>query len=158
MIEELHHIINDLRPPALDHLGLIAALEQLGRSVGALTGLAITVESTADPDTLEALPADVADCMFRLVQECLNNVRKHARASLVRVEIALSDPRTLVVQVSDDGVGIDADAPARPGSFGHIGMRQRVSALGGTLEIRSDRRGRPSSGTIVRAAVPLGRA
>ncbi len=155
VIYELHHVIIDLRPPALDELGLVAALEQLARIFRGLTDLVIEVESLGNRDTLQALPAQVNECVFRLTQECLNNVRQHARATFVLVELDLTNSETLVVEVTDDGLGMDLCAPVRPGSFGHIRMRQRVTALGGTLEITTGKSSVRNSGTSVRATLPI---
>jgi len=154
---ELHHIVNDLRPPALDQLGLIEALEEHVQAFSRLTGLLIEVEPVGDPEVFEALPTPVLDCLFRTVQECLNNVRKHAQASFVYIALDCSDPNCLVLEVSDDGVGIDASTATSRESFGQTSMRQRVTALGGTLEIRRGHHDDPDRGTTVKASIPLHR-
>lgn len=153
---ELHRIVNDLRPHVLDQCGLIEAVEQLSQETSRATGLQIEVESVGDSSILGSLPAPMLGCAFRVIQECLNNVRKHAQATFVHVVIDLTDPGLLSVQVSDDGIGFLDVWPVRSAtSFGLISMRQRVTALDGTLSVS---RGQPddhASGTTVIALIPL---
>jgi signal transduction histidine kinase len=153
---ELHRIVNDLRPHVLDQCGLIEAVEQLSEETSRATGLLIEVESVGDSSTLSSLPAPLLGCAFRVIQECLNNVRKHARATFVHVVIDLTGSGLLSVQVSDDGIGFFDAWPVRSStSFGLISMRQRVTALGGTISVS---RGQPddhASGTTVIATIPI---
>lgn len=155
VVEELHHIINNLRPAALTHLGLLDALDHMVQSVSRRTGLLIELEVAGPGDALHVLPEDISDCLYRAVQECLNNVRKHAQASFVHVLVDVSDPRTLMLQVSDDGVGWTDEARAHPEGFGLAGMQQRVGAMGGSLEVERGHDGDPTRGTTVRARCPL---
>jgi len=101
------------------------------------------------------LPAKVEEQLYRLTQEALGNVVKHAQASCVRVRFQLTHPGAgqLLLEISDDGIGFDPSA-ARPGHMGLRTMAERAAALGGTLEVSS----RPGSGTAVRVTVPLGGA
>jgi signal transduction histidine kinase len=147
-IENLHAIIRDLRPAALDELGLRPALEALleRRSEhGALTIASRLV--LPDPNSEEErFEAELESTVYRLVQEALTNVVKHARARRVRVAVIASGG-TVSVEVQDDGVGFDPDA-GRPG-FGLASMRERVILAGGTVTIKSGK-----AGTLVRAELP----
>ena len=143
-IANLRAIITELRPASLDELGLTPALETLLEGIATKHGLEL--RSAVDlPE--RRLAAEHETVVYRLVQEALTNVTKHAEASGVAVDVGREDGR-LVVTISDNGVGFD---PARPAEgFGLAGMRERVELAGGELEIRSD-----EDGTVVRAALPL---
>jgi signal transduction histidine kinase len=145
-IDELRALITELRPATLDQLGLRAALEDLGERVSSGAEIELTIDLAIeakrhDPE-LEAV-------VYRLVQEALNNVAKHAEASVVVLQVAQSESR-IDVFVSDDGKGFDPDAE-RDG-FGLTGMRERVELVGGELQVESN----PGSGTRILASVPLG--
>ena len=155
VIDELGHTINNLRPAAITDLGLVAAIEHMAQRLMRLTDLQIEVETIDDQDMLKNLPEAVSDCVFRVVQECLNNVRKHAQASFVHVVLDTTDGWDLQLQVTDDGIGIASDAVPKVNSFGLISMRQRVMALGGTLEVQPGRLDGVASGTSVQVRVPL---
>lgn len=144
-IEKLRMLITELRPAALDELGLQPAIESLASRVAAVEGL----EVEADVDLGaggERLSSDLETAVYRLVQEALTNVVKHAGAERVTIEIAAGDAHVDVV-VHDDGAGFDPDAP-RDG-FGLTGMRERVGLANGTLQIDSG----PGEGTTVRATL-----
>ena len=148
-IEELDRIVNDLRPPVLDALGLRAAVTQLATSLSRTARLNIELDFAGQDDQFDALPEEVTECLYRLVQEALTNVRKHAQASFVYLLIDASDGHQVLLQVSDDGLGVHheelSDSPGEPGlgerraggSFGLLGMSERVAALGGWLRVRS---------------------
>src|SRR4051794_17366901 len=143
-IDSLRAIITDLRPAALDDLGLGPALDSLLQRTAAAQGL--DVRSSVDlPD--RRLAPELETVVYRVVQEALTNVGKHAQASTVAVALHVADDR-LGIRVADDGVGIAPDTPA--GGFGLIGMRERVALAGGELEVTP---GEP--GTVVRATLPL---
>jgi signal transduction histidine kinase len=142
-IENLRSIITELRPAALDELGLETALEALLDRHSEQNGTEV--------DSQLALP-DMADTelegtVYRLVQEALTNVAKHARADSVRVAISGSDEE-LSIEVQDDGSGFDT--ATKTAGFGLAGMRERVSLAGGTLEISSG-----EQGTLVRVCLPV---
>jgi signal transduction histidine kinase len=145
-IDELRALITELRPATLDQLGLGAALEDLGERVssGAEIELAIdlSIEAKRHDPELEAV-------VYRLVQEALNNVAKHAAASVVVLQVVQGEKR-IDVFVSDDGAGFDPDAERE--GFGLTGMRERVELVGGELQIES----KPGSGTRITASIPLG--
>jgi signal transduction histidine kinase len=150
-IENLRAIISELRPAALDELGLRMAIEALldrHREQSGCTvenGLALPGPEEGE----ERLDAEIESIVYRLVQEALTNVAKHAQADTVRVAISESDG-VLLVEVQDDGVGFDPEN-ARSG-FGLTGMRERLGLAGGTLEISSDEKG-----TAIRASLPVAR-
>jgi signal transduction histidine kinase len=149
-IAEMRRLIADLRPTALDELGLGAALEALAERLSA-SG-AIQVETSLDLDfhsgrSDERLASEIEDTAYRLVQEALNNVAHHSGADRATVEVSESD-EALRVCIADSGCGFDPSAGT--GGFGLIGMRERVTLAGGRLELRSE----PGEGTTVEATIP----
>jgi PAS domain S-box-containing protein len=140
-------IASDLRPLMLDDLGLVPALEWLVQNMRHRAGLAC--ELTLD-DPAITLPPAQSTAVFRIVQEALTNVAKHARAS--RAEVSLRKiGDSLEVSVRDDGVGFAVDEPRKPESFGLLGLRERISLLRGTASIASA----PGSGTAIVVTLPL---
>ena len=137
--EQLRRLSHELRPTILDDLGLGPALEFLAEGVAGRSGLAITVERMPEA----RLPSRVETVLYRVVQEALNNVSKHARASAVT--IVVEDQEGVVTcSIRDDGVGFDPSTVGRhddAGGIGLIGIRERLARLGGSLEIRSNPRG-----------------
>jgi PAS domain S-box-containing protein len=147
VIEGLHRLAVDLRPASLDHVGLEAALRQYSRSAGAKFGL--EVHFKARGFTSERLPPVVETALYRVVQEAMTNVVRHAGSTRVDVLAERRGDRVMVM-VEDDGVGF-SPLEVRPGEhLGLLGMRERAEALGGTLTIES----RPGAGTTVVAEVP----
>jgi signal transduction histidine kinase len=145
-IENLRAIITELRPAALDELGLAPAIEALVARVSAVEGLTVDADLDVERDG-RMLGPELETTVYRLVQEALTNVAKHARAVHARVGVTLASGR-VEVEISDDGAGFDPTV-ARSG-FGLAGMRERVELSGGQLEIT------PSvAGTTVRAVIPL---
>jgi PAS domain S-box-containing protein len=146
-IKSLRQLLFDLRLPALDELGLAAALGSYLSETIAPEGVRFTLE-----DRLDVEPApELRTVLYRVAQEALANVRKHARAGEVEVVLASRDG-AVTVTVRDDGVGFEATDHAAevPGHLGMVGMRERVEAAGGWLEIDS----RPGAGTTVHFGVP----
>jgi two-component system, NarL family, sensor histidine kinase DegS len=142
--------ISQLRPPALDELGLEGAIsDAIGRTT-ALSGLAITSDLQAPADRLSATQQTV---VLRVLQEALQNVRKHGAASAATVESAI-DGGDWVLTVRDDGRGFDVGAVAARGrrNFGLQFMRERAELIGAQFEVHS----RPDGGTLVRLAIPVG--
>jgi PAS domain S-box-containing protein len=137
-----------LRPLVLDDLGLGAAAEWLMQNVVQRAGLAWRLR--IDPACAE-LGEPQASALFRILQESLTNVTRHAHATKVEVELERSDTDA-ILRVRDDGVGIDPAAPPKPGSFGLRGISERVLLLGGSVVIS----GQPGQGTTIEARVPLG--
>jgi signal transduction histidine kinase len=134
-----------LRPATLDQLGLRAALEDLAERVSNGAGIELTTDLSI---ASERLDPELETVVYRLVQEALTNIAKHADAAGVTLQVTQAEGR-LDVLVSDDGSGFDPDAE-RTG-FGLTGMRERVELVGGQLQIES----KPGSGTRVGAMVPL---
>ena len=149
--EELRRLSHELRPTVLDDLGLAPALEFLAGRVGKRSGLEITVHDEIE----DRLPVPVETALYRSLQEALMNVVRHAQASHVQVTVRELEG-VLECAIQDDGVGFDPRAvQARRGDrgLGLIGIRERASALGGTLIIQSA----PGQGTVIRIAIPLER-
>ena len=144
-IHDVRRLAVELRPKALDDFGLAAALERLTTTFAEKTG--IMVEFRAElPD--ERMRSDLETTLYRVVQEALTNVLKHARADHVDV-VVNRENGTVRARVSDDGVGFRPEN-VREDSLGLSGMRERLSLLNGRLEIRSD----GADGTTLLAEVP----
>ena len=147
--EQLRRLSHELRPTILDNLGLRPALEFLAQGVSRRTGLSITVEG----GTEGRLASSVETAVYRLVQEALNNVTRHAQAKCVTVQLQ-RDARVIRCTIGDDGVGFDVTsvfARTREQGLGLIGMRERVNSVGGTLQIISA----PGGGTTIAAELSL---
>jgi signal transduction histidine kinase len=146
-IEKLRTLITELRPAALDELGLQPALESLASRVAAAQGL--EVETDVSLGDGERLSPDLETTVFRLVQEALTNVVKHAAANRVTIEIVTNE-HEVELTVTDDGAGFDPHVPRE--GFGITGMRERVGLCDGTLEITSG----AGAGTTVHARLRTG--
>ena len=152
-IRNLQGLITELRPSVLDELGVGPAIESLARRSSERFGVEINVdiddagEQEAGPSRL---PADLEATIYRLVQEAANNAIKHADPGRIAVTVSRNDEAIEVI-VADDGGGFDPDTAER--SFGLVGMQERVSLAGGSLNIDSE----PGRGTRVRADLPLNR-
>lgn len=149
-IAEMRRLIADLRPAALDELGLGAALEALGERAEA--GDSIAIEMSLDLDfrsgrTEHRLLGEIEDTVYRMVQEGINNAVHHGQTARVEVEVSES-AGLLRVRVADDGAGFDPGAPHQ--GFGLVAMRERVALAGGTLELQSA----PGEGTTIAAVLP----
>ncbi len=147
-IENLRTIITDLRPSLLDDLGLLPAIEALieRRRAGGLHIISdLALPAPAGAGT--AMAPELETTVYRLVQEALTNVIKHARASVVHVSVRLEGGR-VVAEVRDDGVGFDTGAKTM--GFGLAGMRERIYLAGGTLELSSG-----EEGTLLSASIAL---
>jgi two-component system sensor histidine kinase DegS len=144
---ELRRLSHELCPMVLDDLGLVPALELLAAGVSKRTELRISIQSL----NVKRLPAPLEVALYRVVQEALNNVSRHAKASSVRIRLHRSD-EGLVCWIRDNGVGFNPDllSQGRNG-LGLRGMRERIQNLGGVFEIKS-RKGR---GTELHLTVPM---
>jgi signal transduction histidine kinase len=147
MLETVHHISSELRPAILDDLGLEAALEwQVQEFVDWNGG-----RSKLDLKMHDLKPNGERDtAVFRIVQEALTNVARHAHANLLTVRGRVSDGE-LIVEVEDDGVGLPESKLLSPRSLGLIGMRERAEAVRGRLDCTR----RTTGGTVVAVRVPL---
>jgi signal transduction histidine kinase len=166
-IDGLRHLITELRPAALDDLGLAAAIEALARRAQAMDGLEVKTEIDlgAAVGAAEAagaengsvrLDAELESTIYRVVQEALTNVGRHAQASKAAISVHAHDG-VLYVSVTDDGRGLPDASRLGPrgdgleGGFGMSGMRERAELVGGELEIANA----PERGTAMRLTVPL---
>jgi PAS domain S-box-containing protein len=145
-VASVQRIAAELRPGALDRLGLVPALRQEARLFQERTGL--PCEARLDEATPEP-PPEVATALYRICQEALTNVTRHAAASRVVVTLA-AEPPGLVLRVEDDGRGFEAAEPG-PSALGLLGMKERAALLGGGVEFSR----RAGGGTTVTARVPL---
>ena len=153
ILDDLRYLALDLRPAVLDDHGLAAALRWLADTHQERTGLSVALE--CDP-AVEArrLPPVVETTLYRIAQEALSNVTRHAHAEHVSIRLACHaglHPVTLL-EVSDDGIGLPAAPAPPPGHMGIFNMRERTALLGGTFEIGP---GPARRGTVVRARVPI---
>jgi signal transduction histidine kinase len=141
-MNEIRNMALLLRPSMLDDFGLLPALEWQAREIGKRTGLRVRVVSEMSGE----LPEEHKTCVYRVVQEALNNCAQHAQASLAQVYVRYADGQILVT-VQDDGSGFD---PERVRGLGLLGMEERARHLGGSFEIDS----RPGRGTLLRVSLP----
>jgi signal transduction histidine kinase len=144
-VKSVRQIINDLRPNVLD-LGLTAAVDWQIAEFQRRTGL--SCELVAHNRDLHVSDR-CATTLFRILQESLTNVSRHARATKVRVELAV-DPESISMTVSDNGIGLTSAGGQKPGSFGLVGIEERVRILGGKCVIT----GGPQAGTTVHVSIP----
>jgi two-component system sensor histidine kinase UhpB len=145
--EELRRVAYDLRPLVLDRHGLAPGLRCLARRVEQRAGILVEASCAVG----ERLPGEVETAIYRIAQEALNNVVKHAGASRARLEVERR-PRAVTLRVSDDGRGFDPHAVEKLcAGMGLEGVRQRVSALEGEVQIQS----RPGGGAEIRVSIPL---
>jgi signal transduction histidine kinase len=145
-LQDVRRLAVELRPKALDDFGLQPALERLAHSFSEQTGIAVDVESALSDDRL---PTEVETALYRIVQEALTNIVKHAQASRVSV-LLTRRPRSVAAVIEDDGRGFDLGA-TRDGGIGLIGMRERMALLDGRLDVEST----PGAGTTIVAEIPL---
>jgi signal transduction histidine kinase len=149
-IAEMRRLIADLRPTTLDELGLGAALEALAERLSASGTLEVDLDLEIDfhsGRTEHRLVGEIEDAAYRLVQEALNNAAHHGHTERAKVEVIESGEK-LRLRVSDQGRGFDPNA--RTDGFGLVGMRERVTLAGGTLELESS----PGAGTTILAILP----
>ena len=142
-VEETGRLVADLRPQILDRLGLLASAEWLVRRASERAGVACSLQTSGE---IDAFSPEVRLAAFRILQESITNVIRHAQAKQVEVRIEQSHPNELTLLVQDDGIGISEDG--RRG-MGLLGMRERARMLGGDLQIRR----RSPAGTEVRCVL-----
>jgi signal transduction histidine kinase len=140
-------VVEDLRPSLLDHFGLPTALRAYVDSACAKAGLRAELSL---PEDGGPIPREIAIALFRIVQEGITNIIRHAGAQSVALQLAL-ECETCHIRLRDDGSGFDATDPKFRWSHGITGMRQRVRALGGQFDIESV----PGAGTTLRVSIPL---
>jgi signal transduction histidine kinase len=150
-LKGVRRFVQDLRPPTLDHLGLVATLEGLTNDLGEKDGINTELGITGE---VQRLMPEEELVLFRIAQEALNNIRRHSRASRARVQVAFQ-PGRIRITVEDNGRGFNA--PDRisdlvsTGRLGLVGMHERTRLLGGTLIIQSE----ADTGTTIVVDVPV---
>jgi len=137
LVDSLRNICRNLRPPTIDNLGLGAALQSYTQDWSLRTGIQVKLE--LDPK-LGRLPEETELSIFRIIQEGLNNVWRHAQAKNVHLYLHHSTPRSLMVSLSDDGTGLDEDfdliALANNGHYGLLGISERVALMSGRFHLQ----------------------
>jgi signal transduction histidine kinase len=149
--QRLRNLAHELRPPILDDLGLVPALEFLAESVSKRSGVRVTLEASIE----RALPAIIETTLYRITQEALNNVAKHAKARHAAI-VLQQHPDRIVCSIRDDGIGLKRTPPAagaRTRGLGLVEIQERAAALGGHLRMSR----RETSGTDVTIEIPLER-
>jgi signal transduction histidine kinase len=145
-IAQVRRIASDLRPAALDYGGLADAIEGLARNFERSTDVRCTVEAQDEID----IPADLATCLYRICQESLTNIARHARASEALIQLR-TDGESLTLSVIDNGRGMVPVPEDNRRSLGILGMGERTRIVGGHFDILST----PAHGTVVTACIPL---
>ncbi len=149
-LEDVHRIILDLRPSVLDDLGLLSAVRWYGERHLQTRGIAVRCEFG---ELDRRLPPEMETALFRICQEAMSNIARHAQATAVLIEMALEDD-VFRIDIEDDGRGFDPDATARREgrrSWGLMGIRERAEILGGTARVDSS----PGQGTHVEVRIPV---
>jgi signal transduction histidine kinase len=146
-VQTVRRISTELRPKLLDDLGLSAAIEWQAREFEQRSGIVCDVRS--EPEDI-MLDPQCSTAFFRIFQETLTNVARHARARHVDVALRM-DSNGVILLVSDDGIGITPERASNPGALGIVGMRERAYSLGGTFDVSGD----PGPGTSVRVSIPF---
>ena len=150
-LDSLRRIVRGLRPQMLDDLGLQSALDSMIQQFRRSTQLTVELEVLDPHELASRLSVEVSNNLYRVVQESLNNIRKHARASFVYVMLDLSQGDEVQLRVQDDGVGYENRSQKKERPLGILGMSERVAILGGTLNVGTVEGG----GTLVDVRVPL---
>ncbi|MDI6892963.1 MAG: sensor histidine kinase [Actinomycetota bacterium] len=147
-ITEAKGLIDELRPSVLDDVGLVAAVKKYLRKVE--RGNSLDVKLLVD-EKLDRIPSEVEIATYRIIQEALTNVRRHAKASHAEVEIRRKE-NDLIVRVSDEGCGFNIEAVNAEGdNWGLVCMQERAKVVGGSLGLRSE----PGKGTTINLKVPI---
>jgi signal transduction histidine kinase len=144
-LQDVRQLAVELRPTALDDFGLVPALDRLISTFAESTGIDVDLEARLQ----ERLPPEIETALYRIIQEGLTNIVKHARATRTSIVITRK-PSSVAVVIEDDGIGFELGS-TRADGLGLVGMRERVGLLGGRLAIES----RPDAGTTLLAEVPL---
>jgi signal transduction histidine kinase len=145
-LQDVRRLAVELRPSALDDFGLVPALERLRDTVREQSGIDVDIQSRLKVDRL---PEELETALYRIVQEALTNVIKHAGATRVTIMLVQKGNAVSLI-VQDDGAGFDPQ-DVREGGLGLTGMRERVSLLGGRLSVESTE----GAGTMLSAEVPV---
>jgi signal transduction histidine kinase len=144
--DQVRHFSHELHPGVLQRAGLVPALRERLTEFSERYGVDIDFQA----EEVEAVPSQAALCLYRVAQETLHNIGKHAQATRVRVDLAHT-PRELHLTIADDGRGFNPTDEATGGGLGLISLEERVRLLNGTLTVDT----RPNQGTVVRARLPV---
>ncbi len=144
----VHRLSHELHPAKLEQLGLAAAVRGLCRELGAARNLAIEFEAQAVP---RVVPDEIALCLYRIVQEGLQNIIKHSGSATAKVQL-MSIENELCLIISDQGCGFDSTVATDDGSLGLVSMRERVRLVRGQISVES----RKGEGTRIKVQIPLG--
>lgn len=151
LVDDLRQICGSLRPPTLDSLGLGAAIQSYAHEWIERTNIALALDLDAH---LGRLPEAIELSIFRIIQESLSNVRKHSQARQVEISLRRTSPRTLMLSIGDDGVGLPAGFDLASASaqhhFGLLGIGERVALMGGRLRIQNSSHG----GLLLQVEIP----
>ncbi len=151
LVDDIRRICGNLRPPTIDSLGLPAALQSFTRDWAKRTGIELELRLRLNPGRL---PEAIELSIFRIVQEGLSNIQRHAQATRVEITLEHTSPRTLMVSIADNGHGLDEDFDlsklATLGHYGLLGISERVALLSGHLRIHN----RSGGGLLLQVEVP----
>jgi signal transduction histidine kinase len=147
LAQDIHRLSRQLHPSILEHLGLMAGLRAECASFSSQHGIGVELVPATVPDSL---PGEIALSLYRIAQESLWNVAKHARAQQVRLVVSQGNGELLLV-VEDDGSGFELDQVKGRGGLGLVSMEERARQVGGDLLVKSH----PGKGTRVEVRVPL---
>jgi signal transduction histidine kinase len=151
LIDELRNICSDLRPPTIDSLGITAALQSFSQEWAKRNN--ITLNLKLDPE-IKRMPESIELSIYRIVQEGLNNIQKHAGATQADISLQHASPKALMISIADNGKGIgnkiDLSQLSHDGHFGLLGISERVELLGGRLRFQNQKDG----GFVVQAEIP----
>lgn len=151
LIDELRNICGALRPPTIDSLGVGAAIQSLANDWIKRTDIPINLEMDAN---LGRLPETIELSIFRIVQEGLNNIHKHAHANEVKIALKHTSPRALLITIADNGDGLpddfDLSELSSMGHYGLLGISERVALLGGRLRLQNQ----ASGGVLIQVEIP----
>jgi len=146
-MESLRRTLAGLRAPGLGDRPLAQSLRKLSQETAQRAGLEITCQVAPEVDRLNPV---VAEALWRVVQEALLNIEKHAVAQHVQIDLQMK-PEAVILQMADDGIGLSANPTSQPGHYGLQGMRERIEGLGGILTLS----GSGQTGTVIEANLPL---
>jgi two-component system NarL family sensor kinase len=146
-MEALRRTLSGLRAPGLNNRPLTQALRDLSTETSQRTGMEVICQVAVEVDQLRQA---MTETLWRVTQEALMNVEKHAAARHVQIDLQMR-PEAVILRVADDGIGLPQNPTNQPGHFGLRGMRERIEGLGGVLTLASN----GQTGTLIEARLPL---
>lgn len=147
-LHESRRALQALRASPVDEMGLVLALQQAAREAAERAGAELTLTL---PPSLTTLPPDVEQQLYRVAEEALNNIVRHARAKHLSLALQQTEP-ALTLTIHDDGAGFDPMQPSPNGHYGIAGMKERAALVNGALQVESQ----PTKGTTIRLTIPVG--